>query len=480
MPFSGQPPSNTIHNDVRKNPDIIRFLEQCPDIPRPEAKNIEELIPKEEDVGFFEKCKSARMPKYILSLDGSNYEAMVDQKYPSRKVGYIKISMIILNMEHYNEISSTNTRKYVDPMEVAKLQKDTENFSFPLPGSYVQFPEDLSPYETFRKTLLNNFLSEESKLSGKYLLDSLFELSRRILIDNKNSDIDDKYKAGINNVSNEKYFIIEKCPTRTCNKKGIFKVPFSPGVALCPHCGNKIFATDLLRVHEPFTNSGDNTGAFSRTRNVLEHIVLFHYIHYFWRENKKFLSEIGVILDGPLAIFGEGAKYHASLMEIYNEIIVDCVNEGYNTPIIMGLIKTGRVVEHFASIKNMMPDKVLIPIQDQYRYTFINEQDDSDNKNFGVETYYGQDFLLKTAPNRQFAINILYPFPNKKGNFHNLKTELRSYSNIESVVKIVMTFETDMFENGLTPIILAHKHASISLKPGGKMLDILSRNYFSD
>ena len=468
MAFKGEPGSKTAHNDIRNNPDIIKFLKQCPDIPRPEAKNIEELIPKEEDGDFFERCKSARIPKYILSLDGSNYEAIVDKKYPSRKVGYIKISVVVLNMDHYNEISSTKNSKYVDPMEVAKLQKDTDCLSFALPGSYVQFPGDLSPYETFRKTLLDNFLSEESKFCGNYLLDSLFELSLRIM------------KAEIDTNTNERYFIIDKCPTRTCNKKDSYRIPFNPGFVICPHCGNRIFATDILRVHEPFSNTGDNTDAFSRTRNVLEHIVLFHYIYNLWKENKEFLSEIGVILDGPLAIFGEGAKYHGALMEIYNDIKIDCENTGYNAPIIIGLIKTGRVVEHFASIKNMMPNKVVFPINDQYRYAFVNEQDDSENKHFGVETYYGQDFLFKTAPNRQFAINILYPFSSKTGAFHNLKTLLSSYNNIESIVKVVMTFETDMYENGLTPIILAHKHASISLKPGGKMLDILSRNHFSE
>lgn len=479
MPFKGEPSSKTIHNDIRNNPDIIRFLEQCPDIPKPEAKNIEKLIPK-EDLEFFERCKSARMPKYILSLDGSNYESTIDKKYPSRRVGYVKISVVVLNMDHYSEISSTQKSKYVNPMEVARLQKDTDCLSFALPGSYVQFPGDLSPYETFRKTLLSNFLSEETKFCGNYLLDSLFELSSKIEVNEKNTFAYKGFKAGIDNNTNEKYFIIEKCPTRTCNKEGIYKIPFNPGVAKCPHCKNKIFATDILRVHEPFSNTGDNTSAFSRTRNVLEHIVLFHYIYNLWKENKEFLSEIGVILDGPLAIFGEGAKYHGALMKIYNEIVNDCENTGYTAPIIIGLIKTGRVVEHFSSIRNMLPNKVVFPIDDEYRYVFVNEQDDSEDKHFGVETYYGQDFLFKTAPNRQFAINVLYPLPNKTGNFHKQKTALSSYNNIESIVKIVMTFETDMYENGLTPIILAHKHASISLKPGGKMLDILSRNHFSD
>ena len=194
----------------------------------------------------------------------------------------------------------------------------------------------------------------------------------------------------------------------------------------------------------------------------------------------EFLSEIGVILDGPLAIFGEGAKYHGALMKIYDTMVTDCQKYGYSSPIIIGLTKTGRVVEHFMSVKHMLPTKAIFPINDEYRYTFINEQDESLGKHFGVETYYGQDFLIKTAPNRQFIICINYPFASKIDDFHEKKIQLLHYKNLESIVKLVMTFETDMYENGLTPIILAHKHASISIKPGGKMLDILSRKYFNN
>jgi hypothetical protein len=368
-------------------------------------------------------------------------------------------------MKHYNDISSSAKTRYVDPMEVAKLQKDTTCLSFALPGSYVQKPGDVSPYETFRKTLLESLQSNQYKLDNKTLLDTLFELSLKI----------DKAV-----ITNNKFFKINKCPTRTCNKIDTYMVPFDEGYCICPHCNNKIFATDVLRVHEPFSNSGDNTGAYSRTRNILEHIVLFHYLRYIWETDLQFLSEIGVILDGPLAIFGEGAKYHGALIQMYDDMRNDCKKYGYQAPIIIGLTKTGRVVEHFMSIKNMLPEKVIFPINDKYRYSFINEQDDSEDKHFGVETYYGQDFLVKTAHNRQFLICISYPFANKTGDFHKYKTHINFYSNLESIIKLVMTFETDMYENGLMPIILAHKHASISLKPGGKMLDILSKKYFTD
>ena len=43
MPFKGEYASKTAHNDIIKNPDIIKFLEECPEIPRPEVKELGEL-----------------------------------------------------------------------------------------------------------------------------------------------------------------------------------------------------------------------------------------------------------------------------------------------------------------------------------------------------------------------------------------------------------------------------------------------------
>jgi len=464
MPFSSEYASKTAHNDIRNNPDIIKFLEECPDVKKPEIDELLDMLLPEDAEDYFQKCKKASLPKYILSLDGSNYESIIDKRFPSRKVGYIKISTVLLEMEHYNDLASSEVSRYVDPMAVARLQKDTTSISLAIPGSYVQFKDDSSPFETMRRTLLNGFKSEHSQLDNITLLDTLFELALRI-----DKALHEK---------TERFFHVEKCPNRGCDAKYI-KVPFLPGFTNCPKCKKSVFATDILRVHEAFSNTGDNTTVYSRVRNVLEHIVLFHTIFYVWKNDIQYLSELGVIMDGPLAIFGEGADFHRALMLMYQEMRDDCQQYGYNPPLIIGITKTGRVVEHFMAIKHLMPDRTIFPINDKYRYQFINEVDDISGKKFGIETYYGQDFLIKTARNRQFIINVSYPFGRKVGNFHNEKVKLENYLQFESVVKLIMTFETDMYENALTPVILAHKHASISQKPGGKMLDILSRRHFT-
>ena len=42
-------------------------------------------------------------------------------------------------------------------------------------------------------------------------------------------------------------------------------------------------------------------------------------------------------------------------------------------------------------------------------------------------------------------------------------------------MNVLTHFELELYENAIIPIALAHRHASISLVPGGKVLDILSK-----
>lgn len=43
---------------------------------------------------------------------------------------------------------------------------------------------------------------------------------------------------------------------------------------------------------------------------------------------------------------------------------------------------------------------------------------------------------------------------------------------------MVKIFESDLYEGSLVPVIIAHRNASISRLPGGKVLDIATRIAF--
>lgn len=187
------------------------------------------------------------------------------------------------------------------------------------------------------------------------------------------------------------------------------------------------------------------------------------------------------MLDGPLALFGEPAKLHPRLQKLIFRVNERLANMGLQPMLVLGLQKNGGVMDHARLLERFLPDGVLRVIDDEYRNQFITGSD-SPAANFGNETYYGQDFLFKTERGRIFNFAIPYPFEDKtfggggKG-FAKAKVDLTHYGSlIQRACDLIRHFEMDLYDSALVPVALAHRHASISLIPGGKVLDLLVRS----
>ena len=267
------------------------------------------------------------------------------------------------------------------------------------------------------------------------------------------------------------------CPS--C-KKNIENLIFSSAnnIKTCPHCGKPVYVTDWLRLHEGISDFGDNSGAMTRIMNAVEHLLLAAFILELLQSNPSALGKIAFVLDGPLAVFGEPAKLHKRLMDLIYSANAKMAELGLEPLLIIGLQKTGGVMDHAPMLERFLPNGVLRLIDDDYRNTFITGSD-TPSDNFGSETYYGQDFLFKTERGRIFNFALPYPFANKEdipngAKFAIRKIELRRYGNlIERACDLIRHFELDLYDNAIVPVALAHRHASISIVPGGKVLDIL-------
>ena len=133
--------------------------------------------------------------------------------------------------------------------------------------------------------------------------------------------------------------------------------------------------------------------------------------------------------------------------------------------------------ERCCSIKNFLEPNSYKIVDDEYRKKYIFGTENSDN--FGHETYYGQDFIYKSKKGSVFVFAIPYPYDQKCDGhiFSNQKIKIENYAEIlPRALKIIEHFEMELYENSITPIALAHRHVSISLVPGGKALDLLSKN----
>ena len=75
---------------------------------------------------------------------------------------------------------------------------------------------------------------------------------------------------------------------------------------------------------------------------ILEHIIPAHYIRYFLKESPLLLTNMAFFVDGPLAVFGNAAWIHRSLM-IFLENARRKLSRFNAKPILMiGLQKTGQ------------------------------------------------------------------------------------------------------------------------------------------
>jgi hypothetical protein len=60
--------------------------------------------------------------------------------------------------------------------------------------------------------------------------------------------------------------------------------------------------------------------------------------------------------------------------------------------------------------------------------------------------------------------------------FRDQKVEVGRYGGrLGRAFDVVRHFEFDLYENSVIPVALAHRHASISLVPGGKVLELVTR-----
>lgn len=475
MPFRNEYASKHGHSHITSNPDVKKFLEKCPDVEVPTKKDLEKHIKKFYKIDDY----NANLPKLLLAIDGSFYESYVDEEYPSRQVGYIKISSVLLNMEKYLDIATTQS-KYINPREIAKLQKETDTISLALPGAYVRLPNCDTVTETFRKTLLDYLQGDTTRLNGKSLYDTLV-----VLINYLGRIHKDEFA--------QEHIVFSKCSVNNCqeNDKKNFKIllDIETGIGICPVCNCNNYASDVLRTFEEFSETESNVQAYSRIMSFLEHLLSVHYIYHLWKNDFNLLSKMCIFLDGPLAIFGPSAVFRKAIMLLIDDIRKEAEKIGLEEPLIMGLSKTGRVYEHFLKVDNIkilqdgekkdfIPKNSFFIISDEYRYRFIDSAQKDYTKNHGEGTYYGQDIFVKTKKGGKFVVCLAYPFREKSDGFQQRKLELSKYKKIAQALAVIQELEADLYENSVVPLVLAHKHTSISLRPGGKVLDILTTDAF--
>ena len=137
---------------------------------------------------------------------------------------------------------------------------------------------------------------------------------------------------------------------------GIADVYLDTHKGICSQCAGEVLFGNSLRLHEPFMDNGENQTVLNRLMNGVEHFLMLHYVLYLREVNPKLLSQLCIISDGPLALFGEVAPLHRGIMKILGSIRKQQNADGLQEPLMLGFSKSGRVVEHFAAVEGLIAD----------------------------------------------------------------------------------------------------------------------------
>jgi hypothetical protein len=462
MPYEGELASKTAHFDIVKNPDVAAFLSNCDYLTVPSDDEGDRIAGKFLAVPPLDNIK---MPGSIIAFDGSRHESNIHDRLPSTRVGYIKVSSVLIKLEEFDALK---VRQFVDPFKVARLQDNTTALTLTVPSANIRWQGKESVRDGFRAAVDAYFYSENTRFKASApntsLRTTLFHLAHR--------------RPGGMGTHSPNLLTINRCPT--CNN-GPISVEDKPEQQYCPHpdCRAEIYPTDCLRLWEEVSDYQSNITAITRLMLVVEHLMPMHYIRYISENNAlDTLAETAFFIDGPLAIFGTPAWLHLAIMRYIAEINARLTAKKLQNLLLIGLQKSGQVYDHMQLIDRFIGLNRIFPIDDEYRYRYIFAGKDPAGNGFGFETYYGQDFIYKTSSGRTFILALPYPFATKLPpgtDFIKAKVGVRRYTELPRALALVNHFETDLYENAVVPIALANKYTAISLVPGGRVLDILTR-----
>lgn len=391
------------------------------------------------------------LPRFILAIDGSYAEVDVKNGYPGAKVGYCTAASVLLDLHLVGELDA---KRPVDPVEFRKTEQ-AASVDAALPGSNVITRRQNSARASFREELYDLFTDIVVDEDDRTNLLSTYETL-----------------LSLKSTSNP-----QGCPYKEshgCTAE--FAV--GPGCTTCPSCGRPVYSTDALRIHERFRDIGTNGEAFGLVMQVIERLLVVHFLHCFERRNLlERLTSLAFFIDGPLAVFGPPAWLSAAICKELKRLNQKVQASTGLDLLILGIEKTGAFVQHFEDIDQTETPGQLLFSARQYMLLTDNYIKDrilhtDSHKRYGQDTYFGRKFFYKTKSGARIVASI--PF------LSDVQDTLDSddsslYPQFAAVCTILDRLVSSQYANAVTPLIAANAQAAIPLQLGSKVLTQLAR-----
>ena len=344
---------------------------------------------------------------------------------------------------------------------VARKTEGAGSIDCALPGCNVVVDDETTPKASFRHVFFESIQEKRPLSDGETLLETYEALLA--------------YKPSGRS---------QQCPYEDC------EVDYDPrlGMTDCK-CQQKLnwYSTDALRIHERFNPVGPNGAVFAEAMQVWERVWVVNFLRWIERDPRRFrlLRNLAIILDGPLAVFGQPAWLSQAIrreLKRINEAARKVIDSDI---LIVGIEKSGAFVDHYERLdtptsgtngNSRFDPQTAVLLTNEYIRNHIAISPISD-KPFGEATYFGRMFFYKTTSGARIVASL--PFLTEDA--RNLSNgDIRCFPRLADAMSLLDATFSARFPNAVAPLVSAHAEAAIPLNLGREVLEQLATKLMSE
>lgn len=396
-----------------------------------------------------------------ITVDGSDSEVEATRQHPTVKVGYLRVAGSLVDLDKLAELTKPagehepTKSPFVDARAIRRAHNEYA-FDAAFPGSGLVLP-CLSGAETWRNEV-DGFLSSTRFDDGSHL--TLADVLLTI-----------HGKPGLPATEIK----LRACPAcRQSTFPAGNELYVSRNGGTCTLCGAQLYLADVLRSYEEYAPEGSNLSPLTRVMLIAERLMIFGYLDHLYTTSdspKDVLRQTLFITDGPLALFGVVAPLKRRLYDYLQELYRWSAIHGISIPLMVGVEKSGRFVEHAELISDLIPEGNVMRLTTDYINRITGRPDGNE---YGTDEFYGRRFIYRTTSGDPLVITVppatgVLPYSGRGDD------DFASYPTLRTICEVLDSIRTRLYPNAVIPVALAHSAASLPLGVGHSVLRALAQ-----
>jgi hypothetical protein len=140
-------------------------------------------------------------------------------------------------------------------------------------------------------------------------------------------------------------------------------------------------------------------------------------------------------------------------------------------PLLVGVEKTGRFVEHSELIRDLIPIGNVMRLTTEYINRITGRPE---GNQYGTDEFYGRRFIYRTTSGDPLVITVP-PRPGVLPYEGDGAEDWDSYPTLRPICEVLDSVRTRLYPNAVIPVALAHNSAALPLGVGHSVLRALAQ-----